>query len=92
MFRYCFDKSVDMREAEATMLVAMIAIEGLHGSSAVRMYGRYKFDPKRRTCWIDAGSAVGHDLNRIYVGFLQREFGSTAFTVDCMNGSLQDVQ
>lgn len=84
-FQYCFHKSVEMAEAEATLLVAMIAVEGLHGSSAVRMHGRYNFEPKQRMCEIDAGSAVGCDLNRIYVGFLQREFGPAAFTVQQAN-------
>lgn len=80
-YQYIFDKSVDIRETEATLLVAMIATEGLHGSSAVRMNGRYRFDPKNRTCEIDASANVGQDLNRIFVGFLNREFGPNSFTV-----------
>lgn len=81
-YQYNFDKTVDIAETEATLLVAMIATEGLHGTSAVRMHGRYQFDPKRRVCEIDASSEVGQDLNRIYLQFLNREFGPRSFTVE----------
>ncbi|QDV25956.1 hypothetical protein [Aureliella helgolandensis] len=81
IYRYAFDKSVDAREAEATLLVAVIAAEALHGPSAIRMNGRYRFDATSRNCEIDGGSEVGQDLNRLYVGFLNREFGPSSFSV-----------
>ena len=31
---------------------------------------------------IDAGTPVGRDLNRLFVGFVGREFGADAFTVE----------
>ena len=31
---------------------------------------------------IDASNAIGLDLNRLFVGFLKREFGADAFTVE----------
>ena len=80
-YQYCFNKSVNIVETEATLLIAMMAVEALHGTTAIRMDGRYHFDPKRRICEIDAKSQVGQDLNRIYTGFLQREFGPDAFTI-----------
>ena len=80
-YQYSFLKSVDMAEAESTLLVALIATEALHGTSAVRMQERHRFDPQSRSCQIDASSEVGQDLNRIFVGFLRREFGDGSFTV-----------
>ena len=38
-------------------------------------------DAESRTCVIDAGTAVGFDLNRLFVGFVRREFGEDAFRV-----------
>lgn len=87
-FQYRFQKAVNVTETEATLLVAMIAIEALHGNSAVRMYGRYRFDPKQRVCEIDASPPLGQDLNKVYVGMLQREFGPSAFTVQKVQSQL----
>lgn len=85
-YRYSFSKSLDIVEAEATLLVALMATEALHGSSAVRMEERHRFDPAGRWCHIDASSKVGQDLNRIFVGFLHREFGPDSFQVDRATG------
>lgn len=80
-YRYMFERGVDMVEAEGTMLMALAAIEALHGSSAVRMDVRYRFDPRRKFCQIQASSQVGRDLSRIFAGLLSREFGPRAFQI-----------
>ncbi len=87
-YTYSFDKSVDMREAEATLILCMMAVESLHGTSAVRMHGRFDFDPKKRICQIEGRSEVGRDLNQLFVGFLGREFGPCSFSVTRKSGGV----
>ena len=79
--RYTFSPSVSMREAEETLLLSLLATESLHGESQTQLDARHAFDAEQRACVIDAGSEVGRDLNRLFIGFLRREFGEDAFRV-----------
>ncbi len=81
IYRYSFDSSVDIAEVEASLLLALLAAESLHGESQVRLDASHFFDAEQRACVIDAGSDVGRDLNRLFVGFVRREFGEDAFRV-----------
>ena len=59
----------------------MLAVEGLHGASKVRLDAKYCFDTEKHACVIDADTVVGQDISRIFTGFAIREFGESAFTV-----------
>ncbi len=80
--RYEFDASVPADEIESTLLLAVLAVEGLHGTSRVRLDAKYCFDSDKHACAIDADTVVGQDISRIFTGFAIREFGEAAFTVD----------
>ena len=82
IFRYVFAPSVRMEEVEASLVLAIMATESLHGQSDVRLDAAHAFDAAKRTCVIDADTAVGRDLNRLFVGFLNREFGEDSFQVE----------
>jgi hypothetical protein len=79
--RYTFDEAVPSDELEQTLLLSVLAVESLHGETRVRLDGRFCLRAKARECTIDAGTPVGRDLNRIFAGFVSREFGSTSFRV-----------
>ena len=81
LYRYEFPAAVPLEEVEASLLLALLATESLHGESQVRLDASHYLDPDRRACVIDAGTPVGRDVNRLFVGFLRREFGEDAFTV-----------
>jgi hypothetical protein len=42
--------------------------------------------PAARTCVVDTGTEVGRDINRLFCGFLRREFGGGAFRVERLDG------
>ena len=86
--RYSFEASVPASEIEETLLLAVLAAEGLYGQSRVRLDATYYFDAESRACVIDAGSDVGRDISRIFAGFALREFAGAAFCVRCMNGAV----
>jgi len=83
--RYTFHDIVPDEELEQTLLLSVLAVESLHGETRVRLDGRYCLNAKARDCVIDANTAVGRDLNRIFVGFLSREFGPASFRVRRVN-------
>jgi hypothetical protein len=82
LYRYWFTSEAPIEEIEASLVLALMAAESLHGEAQVRLDAAHYFEPGRRACVIDAGTAVGQDVNRLFVGFLRREFGEDAFRVE----------
>jgi hypothetical protein len=82
LYRYQFAEDVPAEEIEATILLSLFAVESLHGESQTRLDAAHHFDAERRVCVIDAATPVGRDFNRLFVGFLRREFGEEAFRVE----------
>jgi hypothetical protein len=82
VYRYKFSPSLDITEVEATVNLAILATESLHGESRVCLEARYEFDAIARTCAINATGEVGRDLNRLFLGFISREFGRSNFEIE----------
>src|SRR5262245_49221162 len=82
LYRYSFPPHVPVEDIEATLLLALWGAESLHGESQVRLDAAHFLDSDRRACVIDAGTPVGRDVNRLFVGFVRREFGNDAFQVE----------
>jgi hypothetical protein len=86
LYLYHFPPPVPLEEVEATLLLALWGTESLHGESQARLDAAHFLDRDRRACVIDAGTPVGRDLNRLFVGFIRREFGEDAFRVERVTG------
>ena len=82
LYRYAFTPGVPIEEVEASLLLAVLATESLHGEAQTRLDAAHYLDTDHRACVIDAGTAVGRDFNRLFVGFIRREFGEDAFQVE----------
>ena len=82
LYRYTFVGVVPREDIQASLLLAIWATESLHGEAQVRLDAAHYFDPDRRACVIDAATPVGRDINRLFVGFLRREFGDDCFRVE----------
>lgn len=82
LYRYTFTAIVPWEDIEASLVLAVMATESLHGESQVSLDLAHFFDKEGRACVIDAGTAVGRDFSRLFVGFLRREFGDDSFRVD----------
>lgn len=81
LFRYQFAESVPMPEIEETFVLAILATEAIHGESETRLMAEHAMDVAKRACIVDANTTVGMDLNKLFVGFLNRQFGGDAFRV-----------
>ena len=75
LYRYMFAAQTALDDVEASLLLAIWGTESLHGESQVRLDASHFLDAEKRACVIDAGTPVGRDLNRLFVGYLRREFG-----------------
>jgi hypothetical protein len=92
LYRYTFTEVVPIEEIEASLLLAVMATESLHGESQARLDVAHYLDPAKRACVIDAATPVGVDLNRLFTGFIGREFGPDAFTVERIEKSEHQAQ
>ena len=82
LYRYLFQPGVPKAEVEASLLLAVIAVEGLHGEAQTRLDAGHAVGGKFGACVIDAGTPVGRDLAKVFTAFLRREFGEDAFRVE----------
>lgn len=82
VYRYVFVESVLLEDVEATLDLALLGAQSLHGESRVRLDARYVFDADKRAFVIDASTAVGESLNQLFVGYVRQEFGEDAFRVE----------
>jgi hypothetical protein len=82
LYRYLFTAEVPLEEIEATLLLVLFAAESLHGEAQVRLDAAHQLDKEQHSCLIDATTLVGQDFNRLFTGFLAREFGADAFQVE----------
>ena len=81
VYRYVFSDDIPFDDVLATVDLAVIAVQSLHGEERTRLDARFVSDPKRRTLAIDATTLVGQALNQLFVGYARREFGDGAFEV-----------
>ena len=85
VYRYSFVPSVSFEEVEATLVLALVAAEALHGQTQVRLDAAHAVDADKRSCIVDTSTAVGRDLNRLFAGLVTREFGADAFQLERVN-------
>ncbi len=83
-YRYRFEGRVPLQDVEETLLLGVLAAEGLHGAARVAMDCRYSLDKDRRACAVDATTDAGRDLARIFTSLLLHEFGPDAFRVEAV--------
>lgn len=81
VYRYVFGHRVPFAEVLATLDLALVAVESLHGESRSRLDARFADDATKRAIVIDASTPVGQALNQVFVGYARREFGEGAFRV-----------
>ena len=85
-YRYRFAERVGLRDAGDTLLLAVLAVEGLFGAARVRMDFAFATDEAIRVIVVDASTDVGQAVSSIFTAFLSREFGPDAFCVKRVEG------
>jgi hypothetical protein len=85
VYRYTFDQCVPIENIEASLLLSVLSAESIHGESQVRLDAQHLLEAETHSCVIDASTAVGRDLNRLFTGYVRREFGEDLFRVKRVN-------
>ena len=80
-YRYNFKRHVPIDDIQDSLTLAALSTEQLHGRARMRLDASFRLDRQRRTCTINAGTAVGRDLAKLFAGYLSAEFGDQAFRV-----------
>jgi hypothetical protein len=73
-----FDPSVAMADVEATLRLATVAAEGLHGEDRIRQEVRTRIEPRLRSCMVDTTADSGRTLATVFGEYVRREFGDQA--------------
>ncbi|HKQ49917.1 MAG TPA: hypothetical protein VJZ71_17720 [Phycisphaerae bacterium] len=81
MFRFEFEPSASLSDAEMTLHLALLSVEGLFGEARVRLEAGYRVDRANRQITVDGAGEVGTALIKVFTGLLNREFGESAFQV-----------
>ena len=81
-YSYKINDEESMPSVEETLLLAVIAAEGLHGRSKINMDASFRLIEKDRVCEIDVGNDVGADIARIFTALLTITLGEQAFKVE----------
>lgn len=82
VYRYRFASHVALEEVEASLVLAFLGAESLHGSAQVQLDAAHYLDAAMRTLIVDGATAVGLTINRLLVGYLRRELAATDFQVE----------
>jgi len=85
-YRYRFAGQVNLRDAGETLLLSVLAAEGLFGAARVRMDIGVATDEAIGVIVVDASTVVGQVINGIFTAFISREFGPSAFSVKRVAG------
>ena len=59
IYRYTFDPEVSLEEVQASLLLALFAVESLHGKAQVRLDAGHAFDAEQRRFVVDAQNSSG---------------------------------
>jgi len=80
-YRYQFGDGSDPRDIEDTLLLAMLAAEGILGEARVRLDSAAEIDRSTRALTVDASTLAGQIVNAVFAAFATKEFGRNGFTV-----------
>ena len=78
---YRFKPHVPLQDVQETLLLAVLAAEGLHGPAIQEANLCYGVNADLHALAICAGDKAGRDVVRIFTNFVRREFGGDALDV-----------
>lgn len=82
IYRYKFSDAVSLDQVQELLTLAVLATEGLHGRSRLRLDGAFLLEKRNQCCVVDATTDLGQDLSRILTGLLIQEIGEESFDVE----------
>ena len=80
-YQFRINPPTGFAEAEMSLQLALVALEGLYGEARIRLEARYHVDEPRRTLSVDVRTGAGEALAQIFASMMIREFGNDSFSV-----------
>jgi hypothetical protein len=74
-YSFTFGEGVSQEEAHEAFLLALVALESLHGKASVRMDCRFSTNERAKTFYINSSTSIGSDLARLFTGFAIHAYG-----------------
>ena len=90
-YRYRFANHIALSDAQDTLLLSILAAEGLFGSARVLMDAAYATDESIHVIVVDASTVVGQVVSAVFTAFITREFGPNSFNVRQVGGLARQV-
>jgi hypothetical protein len=81
VYQFSFEETVSSEDAQGTFMLALVALESLHGKAAVRLGCRFRSDPPAKLFHIYSGSSIGNDLAKLFTGFVINAYGYDAVRI-----------
>ena len=81
VYNFTFSDEISPLQARATFMLALVAVQSLHGAVAVSMECRFHSNLMRKQYHVHSGSPIGNDLARIFAGFCFNAYGPEAVKV-----------
>ena len=78
---FSFAPDVPLPEAEATLRLAVLAVESLHGADRTQLELRVRVERGERRFVVDTSTEVGRSLSVIFSGYARRKFGDEGVRV-----------
>ena len=75
-YKFSFSEDIPLERVRRLFGLAMIAVEAIHGASAVRLNLSCKIDSKDHSLMVEAESETGYDLAKVLLQFFTKEFGA----------------
>lgn len=81
IYSYQFGQDIPIDAVKDSLLLAVMAVEGLKGRTRVQLEARFRLNRSERSCVIEADTDVGESIARIFTGFLGKQFAEKTFEV-----------
>lgn len=81
IYQYTFDPQINPSDIRDTFRLAYLATQSVYGHRRTLLEADFDLNEAQQEAWIDARNDVGQHLHRVFLGYLNREFGTGSTTV-----------
>ena len=78
-YHFRLDSDIPIEEIEDTLMLALVAVNSLHGLTRVRLDCQFVLDKKRRHVLVDGNTTVGRCFALLLAGYIDYAFGEHRF-------------
>lgn len=81
-YKFTLAQEIEGRDIRTWLFLAIKAAESIHGETSLKLGFSFCLNPKRRVCFVDAGTEIGSVIAKVFAGFLSVAYGDSSFMVE----------